>query len=73
MIYDVEVKVILLDGATPAMADMNPDGVGTHRLVVEADTPVEAEEMALDQFHETVPIGMLEYVSVDASAVARTG
>jgi hypothetical protein len=70
--YDVTVHLALCKGYTAADAEVDSDAVlGDHIIPVAADSPAQAEELALDEFHRTVPVGNLE--AVDGSARAKEG
>jgi hypothetical protein len=70
--YDVTVNLALWPGFTWRDAELDgPEALGDHRYAVEADSPAQAEERALDKFHESVPIGLLEVVDVSVRVAPR--
>jgi hypothetical protein len=65
----VTVRLALLEGYTAADAELDSDAVlGDHKYSIEARSERLAVERALDRFHQTVPIGLLEAVEVSAQA-----
>lgn len=69
--YDVSVAVSLIPLATAQDAEIDPSDVRTHTFEVDAASKHKAEETALDEFHSTIAIGVLDYVKIKANAVRR--
>ncbi len=67
--WDVNVKVELAPGATARRAEICAADLRVHHFPrVMADCEAQANARALDEFHATVAIGVLEAVIITASA-----
>lgn len=62
--FSVTVKVALVPGATADDAEIAASDIGEHVLDVQASNRREASEAALDEFHSSVPIGVLDNVKI---------
>ena len=67
--YEVVVSVALVHGFTAEDAEIDiGDLRRKHTFPVNADDRTQAEGLALDEFHSTIPIGLLEAVTISARA-----
>ena len=66
--FNVIVNLSPLDGYSWKDLELDsPDDLGDHYYKVMAETEEEAKEKALDIFHNTVPIGVLDLALVDTT------
>jgi len=69
--WNVDLKVDLSPGCTAEDAEIDTAALTTHSFTVQADTEGEAVEAALDEFHDAIPIGVLDYVEIATSATPK--
>lgn len=66
--YRVIVSISLAPGATLESAEIDDEAdLGDHEYEVLAKTKNDASEQALDLFHGSVPIGVLDDVEIDTT------
>lgn len=68
--FKVIVTVELVDFASPEDAEIDDEDVRDHEYEIAACCERDAEEKALDQFHDTVAIGCLDYVEISTKVEA---
>ena len=71
--YDVTVSVSLIPGCTADDAEIAASDLRSHSYRVEAVSAAKAEKAALDQFHGSIAIGVLEHVTITAkTSIAKS-
>ena len=74
MHYSITVNVELADGVEfddLHYDDMQDDPTGEHEFSIRADNDDDARDGALDEFHVSVPIRILEDFEIDAIITGR--
>jgi hypothetical protein len=62
--FKVTVNVELVENSTPGDAEMDDDVLGEHVYWIDTCCDLQAEKLALEQFHGFWAIGCLDYVEI---------